>query len=227
MSRFHEKSFPGESAGYRETRDQLLQAELDLRQQVEAVATLRRKLPLGGELKENYVFEESTGGAVRDISFSDLLAPGKDSLIVYNYMFAPDWEKPCPMCTSVLDGFNGNAAYVNERAAVAVVARAPVERLRAWGDERGWSNLRLLSSAKNTFNADYNAQFPSEYGDDHPVLHTFVRRADKIHHFWSSEVLYAKVDGQPRHVDLVWPLWNLLDLTPEGRGSDWYPAYQK
>lgn len=227
MGRFHDKAFPGDSADYREARDELLQAELDLRARLETVAGLRRKLPLGGRLAQDYEFEEvDAAGAARTVRFSELFAPGKDSLILYNFMYGPDWEKPCPMCTSVLDGFNGNAVYVSDRVNLAVVAKAPIGKLRAWGDERGWSRLRLLSSEKNSFKNDYHAEFPSDDGDQHPLLQVFVRRGGAIHHFWSSEVLYAKVDGQPRHVDLMWPLWNLLDLTPEGRGTDWYPHYQ-
>jgi len=228
MGRFHDREFPGDGAAYREARDELLKAELDMRQRLQEIAELRSKLPLGGLLAQDYEFEEfDATGTVRQVKFSDLFAPGKDSLILYNFMYGPDWEKPCPMCTSVLDGFNGNAAYVNERANLAVVAKAPIRKLRAWGDERGWNRLRLLSSEKNSFKNNYHAEFPSSYGDQHPLLQVFVRRDGVIHHFWSSEVMYAKVDGQPRHVDLMWPLWNLLDLTPEGWGTDWYLQFQK
>lgn len=228
MGRYHDKEFPGDAAAYREARDELLKAELDLRQRLQEVAELRSRLPLGGRLAQDYEFEEFDGaGGARQVRFSDLFAPGKDSLILYNFMYGPDWEKPCPMCTSVLDGFNGNAAYVNDRANLAVVAKAPIARLQAWGKDRGWRRLRLLSSENNSYKNDYHAEFPGSYGDQHPLLQVFVRRDGAIHHFWSSEVLYAGVDGEPRHVDLVWPLWNLLDLTPEGRGTDWYPQFQK
>ena len=228
MGLFHDKTFPGESSAYREARNRLLKEELDLRDWIEAVAALRRKLPPGGHLKQDYTFEEIDGsGVVKPIAFSGLFAAGKDSLIIYNFMYAADWEKPCPMCTSILDAFNGNAAYVNDRAGLVVVAKAPIRKLKACGDDRGWDLLRLLSSEKNSFNTDYNAEFPSRYGVHHPVLHCFVRRDGAIYHSWSSELLYVKSEGQPRHVDLMWPLWNLLDLTPEGRGTDWYPQYQK
>ena len=227
MSAFHEKQFPDENEAYREARDRLLKAEMELRGQVEKVAALRRELPLGGPLKEDYVFEESNGGAAREVAFSSLFAAGKDSLILYNLMFGSDWENPCPMCTSIVDGYQGNAAYVQEVANLVIVAKAPVHRIQEWAGERGWSRLRLLSSEKNAFNRDYNAEFPSSYGDQHPVLHVFARRDDGIYHFWSSELLYCPTEGNARHVDLTWPLWNLLDLTPEGRSPNWYPSFQK
>ncbi len=154
MGQFHDKTFPGESGAYREARNRLLKEELELRERIEAVAALRRKLPPGGRLKEKYSFEEIDGsGAVKPVAFSELFAAGKDSLILYNFMCAADWEKPCPMCTSILDAFNGNAAYVNERAGLVVVAKAPIRKLRACGDDRGWDRLRLLSSSQKSNHA--------------------------------------------------------------------------
>ena len=88
---------------------------------------------------------------------------------------------------------------------------------------RGWQDLRLISSGRNTFLQDYNSRYESNYGDLHPLIHVFTMKADKIFHFWTSELQYLQGEGQPRHVDMTWPLWNLFDLTPEGRGSDWYP----
>lgn len=228
MSQLHDKAFPGESAAYRAARDELLRAELELRDRIEAVAAQRRALPLGGALPTDYAFEEvDESGAVQTVRLSELFAPDKDTLLLYNFMYGPDWEKPCPMCTSVVDGWEGNAAYVTDRVDFAVVAKAPAPKWKAWAEGRGWHRVRLLSSHGNDFNADYHAEFDSSYGDQHPVLHVFVRRDGAIHHSWSSEVLYAATDGQPRHVDATWPLWNLLDLTPEGRGTDWYPEYQR
>lgn len=228
MNADHEKRFPGESEKYRRTRNELLEAELALRKQAEEVAAMRRKLPLGGRVEEDYIFEElDESSNVREVPLSGLFAVGKDSLILYNFMYGPDWEKACPMCTSLLDGFEGNAQYVSQRANLAIVAKAGIEKLAAWGRQRGWSRLRLLSANKNSFNADYNAEFPSSYGDQHPVLHVFVQRQGQIHHQWSSEVLYTQSQTDPRHADMCWPLWNLLDLTPEGRGSNWYPAFEK
>lgn len=226
MNPKHEKRFPGESLEYRQARNKLLEAELALRQQVEEVAAMRRRLPLGGRVDKDYIFQElDESGAVREVPLAGLFEAGKDSLILYNFMYGPDWEKACPMCTSLVDGFDGNAQYVRQRANFAVAAKAGIDKLSSWGQQRGWKRVRLLSSHGNTFNADYNAQFP--YGDQHPVMHVFVRRDGQVYHQWSSEVLFTQTETDPRHVDMVWPLWNLFDLIPEGRGSDWYPSFQK
>lgn len=228
MGSIHAIRFPGETEEYRQARDELLQAELDLRRRTEETAALRRQLPLGGEVPQDYLFEEGSADledreTVTTVRLSQLFAPDKDTLLLYNFMYGPHMEQPCPMCTSLIDGLNGNAEHVRQRASFAVVARSPIQRLRDFARERGWSNLRLLSSANNTFNRDYHGE--DSEGGQNPVLHVFVRRDGRIHHFYSSELLWAP--GEPgqdsRHVDPFWPLWNLLDVTPEGRGTDWYP----
>ncbi len=229
MGQFHEQSLPGESAGYRAARDRLLKAEMDLRQQVERVAALRRDLPRGGALKEDYLFEE--GGAdlsdsktVTQTRLSELFAPGKDSLVIYGFMYAPE-GKPCPMCNAFLDSLNGNAVHIAQRTNLAVVAKAPVGRIRDWARTRGWHGLRLLSSGGCSFNRDYLAETPA--GDQLTILNVFEKTGEGIFHRYASELFFVPPEpGQnPRHVDPIWPLWNLLDLTPEGRGSDWYPGY--
>jgi predicted dithiol-disulfide oxidoreductase (DUF899 family) len=138
-------------------------------------------------------------------------------------MYAPEAEKPCPMCTSILDGLNGNSPHVNDRVNFAVVARAPIQKIRSWALSRSWKNLRLLSSLKNTYNADYFAE--NSASDQLPALNVFYKTAEGIYHFYNTELLYVPPEkGQnPRHVDLIWPLWNLFDLTPEGRGTNWFP----
>ena len=112
---------------------------------------------------------------------------------------------------------------MRDRVNFAVVARSPIERIRAFARERGWRNLRLLSSARNTYNVDYRAE--NADGAQLPALNVFVRRDGRVHHFYNTELLYTRTEpGQDgRHVDLIWPLWNLFDLTPEGRGTGWYP----
>ncbi|HXU29211.1 MAG TPA: DUF899 family protein [Thermoanaerobaculia bacterium] len=217
--------FPRESKEYRAARNELLAAELDLRQRTEEVAALRRKLPLGGLVPEDYEFEQfdPENDRVAAVRLSQLFAPAYDSLIVYSYMFGPAMEAPCPMCTSILDALDGTAPHVRQRAGFAVVAKSPVERLREFANGRGWRHLRLLSSANNTFNRDYHAE--TEEGDQNPLLHVFVRRDGGIYHSYTTEALWAPAPaGQdPRHVDSVWPLWNLFDLIPEGRGENWFP----
>ncbi|MGC9944768.1 MAG: DUF899 family protein [Bryobacteraceae bacterium] len=212
--------FPGESASYRAARGELLAAERDLRGRVEQVAELRRKLPLGGELTEDYVFEEGEGVPVK---LSDLFREGLDTLAIYNFMYGPAMKQACPMCTSFLDSLDGTAPHAAQRLNLAVVAKSPIERIREFARARGWHNLRLLSSAENTYNRDYHGE--TAEGGQLPVLSLFVRRGGKIYHSYSTELVYAPAEpGQnQRHIDMMWPLWNLLDLTPEGRGADWYP----
>ena len=213
--------FPNEPDRYREARDELLKAEIDLRAQVESVAALRRALPIASRVKEDYAFEEiATGGQVRTITLSELFEGGKQSLFVYSWMFGPKMESPCPMCSSIIDGLNANAPHITQRINLAVVARSPIERLAAFAKPRGWNNVRLLSSAKNSYNADYFGE--TAEGDQFPMANVFVQRDGAIHHFWGTEMLYAQGEGDPRHMDLMWPLWNVLDATPEGRGN-WYP----
>jgi predicted dithiol-disulfide oxidoreductase (DUF899 family) len=214
--------FPGESDEYRAARMRLLGAEVELRRQIEAVAAERRSLPLGGEVPVDYSFEEAPGMSV---PLSELFAPGKDSLFLYSFMFLPADEVPlgraCPSCTSIIDSLDGAAPHITQRVNVAVAAKVPIAQFRAHAATRGWRNIRLLSSAHSTYNADYGAETPD--GSQLPVATVFVRRDGKIHHFWSSELLAAPRDpGQhPRHVDFIWPVWTVFDTTPDGRGTDW------
>ena len=220
----HASRFPGESTVYRKARDKLLKEEMALRRLIEAVAAQRRKLPLGGKVSEDYVFEgvdELMG--VRRVRLSELFTPGKDTLVVYNYMYGLNMERPCPMCTSMLDALEGNAAHISQRVNLVVVAKSPLPRILAFAQERGWRRLRLLSSAGNNYNRDYFGE--REDGRQWPALNVFRRRGGAIHHFWGSELMFVPGEkGQePRHVDFMWPLWNLFDLAPEGRGRDWHP----
>jgi predicted dithiol-disulfide oxidoreductase (DUF899 family) len=227
-SSYHSQHFPNESTAYRDARNQLLKAEMALRKNIEEVAALRRKLPLGGELPEDYVFDEGAADladtkTVRTTHLSELFSPGKETLAIYNYMFGPQMKEPCVSCTSILDGLNGSALHILQRVNFAVAAKSPLARIREVARGRGWKNLRLLSSSDNTYNSDYHGESPK--GDQFPSLNVFVRRDGKIYHFYHSELLFAPkepgMDG--RHVDMIWPIWNFFDYTPEGRGTNWNP----
>ncbi len=211
-------SFPGESTAYRDARQALLTEEVALRAQIERVAELRRALPDGGEISEDYVFTARDGSPAR---MSDQFA-SSDTLLVYSLMYRPDADNPCPMCVSMLDGLDGQAAHIAQRADLIVVAAATPYQLGSLADERGWSSLRLLSTQGTTYQSDYHAETAD--GAQLPMMNVFRKSGDVIRHFWGSEGFHASVDGQPRHVDMIWPLWNVLDMTPEGRGTDWYPA---
>ncbi|HEV3390473.1 MAG TPA: DUF899 family protein [Solirubrobacteraceae bacterium] len=234
-------AFPGESADYRAARDRLLEQEIELRRATEAVAISRRALPPGGPVLEDYVFEAAGGaGPLSNVKLSELFEPGKRSLVIYNFMFPRDpgdpsagpaigktallplWEGPCPSCTALLDQLDGAAEHATQHINFAVVAKTSLPRLLTFADERGWRRLRFLSSAANTYNRDYHGE--TAEGIQRPMLNVFRRDPDAIRHFWGSELLYAPTDGnqEPRHVGTLEPLWNLFDLTPEGRPSDWY-----
>ena len=224
----HSMRFPGETTAYRSARNTLLKAERSLRKHVEDVAALRRKLPLGGAVRDDYVFEEvagalDSGATARRVRMSELFEGGKASLVVYSFMYGPKMDAACPMCTAFLDSLDGAAPHIAQRANLAVVAKSSLDRIRAYARGRGWRNLRLLSSAGNTYNRDYHGESPD--GRQMPSLNVFVRRDGAIRHFFHTELLFAKEEkGQnARHLDMAWPLWNVLDFTPEGRGSDWYP----
>jgi predicted dithiol-disulfide oxidoreductase (DUF899 family) len=208
---------------------------------MEEVAASRRALPPGGPVPEDYVFQ-GTGddGTPTDVRLSELFAPGKDSLVIYSFMFPRDpgdsspgpaigetallnlADSPCPSCTALLDQLDGAAEHAGQRINLVVVAKTTVSRLLNFTDERGWRRLRLLSSAANTYNRDYHAETPE--GLQRPMLNVFRRDRGAIRHFWASELFYAPTDGgqDPRHVGTIEPLWNLFDLTPEGRPTDWY-----
>jgi predicted dithiol-disulfide oxidoreductase (DUF899 family) len=233
-------TFPGESAEYRAARDRLLEREIELRRAMEEVAAARRELPPGAPVPEDYVFEGvSAAGAPTEVRLSELFAPGKDSLVIYNFMFPrgyrgdrpgpasgktallPLEEGPCPSCVALLDQLDGAAEHASQRLNFAVVAKAPLPRLLTWADERGWRHLRLLSSAKNTYNRDYFGETAD--GSQVPMLNVFHGDGETIRHFWGAELTYGPSDpGQDhRSVGTLEPLWNLFDLTREGRPTDW------
>ena len=224
----HTTRFPGESETYRIARDRLLEAEIELRRQTEATAALRRALPPGGEIPVDYVFDEADAALTgadnaKPVRLSELFADGKDSLIVYSFMYGPAMQRPCPSCTSILDGLNGSVPHIRQRTNLVVVAKSPIARIRAFARERGWEKLRMLSSAHNSYSTDYHGETAD--GSQMPVLNVFMRRDGQIRHAYGTELLFAAADpGQnSRHVDAIWPLWNAFDFIPEGRGSDWYP----
>lgn len=218
----HTKTFPGESAAYRAARNELLKAELALDEAIQKTAELRRALPDGGLLPEDYAFEElSEDGSVVTRHLSELFEPGKSTLFLYSFMLAPDAASPCPACTSLVDGFSGIAQHIRDRMNIAIVAKAPIAQLAELAKSRDWQGLPLLSSFNNSYNDDYFAVGAS--GAQIPAANIFVKRDDGIRHFWSAELLYVDRPTHPRHVDQLWPIWNLLDLTPEGRGTDWFP----
>jgi predicted dithiol-disulfide oxidoreductase (DUF899 family) len=239
---FMSVGFPNESAEYRAARERLLAEEIGLRRAMEAVAVARRSLPPGGLVPEDYVFDGlGEDGMPVKVRLSELFAPRKDSLVIYNFMF-PRWpqdlrpgpsggllkvlkleEAPCPSCAAFLDSLDGTAKHVEDGGVnLAVIAKAPIERIGAFAKDRGWRNLRMLSAAGNNFKRDYLAQTPE--GEQLPLTTVFHREGDEIRHFWSSEMIFAGSDpGQnPRHNGTIEQIWNVFDFTREGRPQSWH-----
>lgn len=234
-------AFPGESAEYRTARVRLLEKEVELRRAMEEVAALRRALPPGGPVPEDYVFQGARDdGVPADVRLSELFAPGKDSLVIYSFMFPRDpsdsspgpasgqtalldlAESPCPSCTALLDQLDGAVEHAGAHINFVVVARTALPRLLTFAGERGWRRLRLLSSAANAYNRDYHGE--TAEGHQRPMLNVFHRDQGTVRHFWASELINAPTEGDqdPRHVGTIEPLWNMFDLTREGRPTDWY-----
>jgi predicted dithiol-disulfide oxidoreductase (DUF899 family)/uncharacterized protein YndB with AHSA1/START domain len=189
--------------------------EIALRDQIERVAASRRRVPLGAPIGE-YTFRGADGAA---ITLAELFGDESD-LLVYHFMFAPDDGLPCSMCSMWIDGFNAVAPHVRDRAEFVVVAKAPIDKLNAWAQQRGWDNIRVLSSFESTFNRDFHAEDPD--GDQVSSISVFRRNGDNVHHFY-QKFASTEEDGN-RGIDLLSPVWNLFDLLPDGRG-DWYPSH--
>lgn len=210
--------FPNESPQYRTARESLLQEEKRLRASIEKVAELRRQLPLGGTPPQDYIFQQIQGDQVRDITLGELFQPGTESLLLYSFMYGPRMESPCPSCTSLLDSLNGAAPHISRSMSIAAVSRSPIERFERLAKQRGWQNLKLLSAASNDYPRDYKGE--NDEGQQVPMANVWVKRNGQVRHFWASELLWSSIDGgDPRHMDMLWPLWGALDLTPEGRGT--------
>ena len=204
-----EPKYPNENQEYREARESLLQEERELVQKVKSVAERRRKLPPGGQLKEDYVFQWANDGKVgENVGFSELFGE-KNTLLLYSFMYGPGWDNPCPSCTSLVDGFDRSAYQVSQNAAFAAIAKAPAEKINAWAKKRSWSQINLVSGAESPYQADYKCQGDSD-DMQWPVMHVFKKKDGNIYHFWGTEL-------PGNHVDTVWPYWNLMDFTPEGR----------
>jgi len=208
---------PNESAAYRAARTALLAEEIELRRHIERVAAQRRALPPGGLVTGDYRFDGEAG----ETDLAGLFGR-HETLITYSYMFGPQRERPCPMCTNLLDAWESAAADIGQRASLAVIARSPIDRLAAWKTERGWRDLRLFSDLTEAYFQDYLGLTPE--GEEVPAINVFTRRDGTIRHFWSGEMTSADPGQDSRGAPDPAPLWTVLDMTPAGRGADWYPS---
>ena len=230
-------TYPNESAAYRKARNALLAEEIALRKHIESVAAQRRALPPGGEVQEDYLFERiGENGMPEQVEMSKLF--GRHHTLIHSFMYGPERDAPCPMCTHLLDSVHGGARHVGQRASLYIVAKSPIARLIAWARERGWAHFQFLSTAGNRYDADYfgdTSKLPAEMRKKYAMKHGMkhgenwdetmfnVFRLDNgtVRHFWGSELTWAPTEPGQHHRsgDAVNALWGLLDMTPEGRGE--------
>jgi len=211
---------PNESAEYRAARTALLAEEIELRRHLERVAAQRRALPQGAPVSGDYRFDTEAGPTDLAGLFGD-----KQTLALYSYMFGPQRQRPCPMCTNLIDGWDANAPAIGQHVAFVVVARSPLAKLLAWRAERGWRNLRLASDLTDAYSRDFAAVAPD--GSESGGLHIFTRRDGTVRHFWSNEMTFGTADpGEDIRgtIESYAPVWTMLDATPDGRDPDWYPS---
>ena len=208
--------FPNESGEYRKARNALLVEEIELRRQIERLAAMRRALPPGGEIPRDFELVSEAG----PVQLSSLFR-NKETLIIYSMMYGAQRKEPCPMCTSFLSSWNGTAVNLPQRVAIAVTARSPIERLIDFKKQRGFTNLPFISD----MSGEYTRTYVSSEDADVPGLSVFSRRDGLIRHFYSGEMSGTMADPRqdPRGAPDADPLWLMLDLTPDGRGTDWYP----
>jgi len=211
--------FENENPDYAKARMALLAEEIEVRRHLTRLAEQRRRLPLGPAIEKNYRFQDENGS---DVGLIDLFG-SHDTLVTYFWMFGPQRERPCPMCTNFLGGANGNGADIKQRVAFKILGRSPVERQRAFAIERGWRDLDFVQTVGDDYANDLGILKAD--GSESPALVVFKRDEDKVRLFWASEMRVEMADpGQdPRDAPDIASLWSILDLTPEGRGTDWYP----
>ena len=211
--------FPGGSAEYRKAREALLAEEIEFRRHMSRLTEQRRALPPGPVIEKNYRFRDANGA---ELGFPDLFGR-HDALVTYYWMFGPQRERPCPMCTNWLGAVNGNAADIKQRVAFKVLGRSDVARQIAFAQERGWRDLDFVQTIGDDYAKDVGVL--KSDGSEWPALTVFKRDGDKVRLFWAAEMTAEMADPgeDPRLAPDIAALWSILDLTPGGRGKDWYP----
>jgi predicted dithiol-disulfide oxidoreductase (DUF899 family) len=211
--------FPGASSAYRHARESLLAEEIELRRHMTRVVAQRQALPPGPVIAKDYRFKDENGF---EVGFADLFG-GKDTLVAYFWMYGPQRERPCPMCTNWLGSVEGNAVDIKQRVALKIFGRSPVERQYLFAQERAWHHLDFIQTVGDDYARDLGLL--NDDGTENPALTVFRKDGDEVRLFWSSGMTGAMADpGQdPRDAPDIASLWSILDLTPGGRGTDWYP----
>lgn len=214
--------FPGASPEYEAAREALLAEEIEFRRHMTRLTEQRRALPPGPVIRKNYRFKDEQGF---EVGLADLFGD-KSTLVTYFWMYGPKRERPCPMCTNLLGSLNGNAADIKQKVALKVLGRSSVERQYAFAQERGWRDLNFVQTVGDDYAQDLGILTPD--GNEYPAFIVYRRDGDEVRLFWASEMTKEMADpGQdPRDAPDLAALWTVLDLTPEGRGTDWYPRLQ-
>lgn len=219
-----ETNLANESEEYRARREELRLAEIEEMRHRERVASLRRELPQGPTI-EDYIFYEGPTDLnlgdepVRSVRMSELFSRPERALVIYHLMYGKAQTAPCPMCTMWIDGYNGVARHLAQNVDFAIAAAADPAALRGYARTRGWNGLRLLSCGESTFKRDLASE--DAEGNQDSTLSVFARDPDgTLRHFYSCHPHMAD-DINQRGIDLLTPVYNILDLTPGGRG-DWY-----
>ncbi|MVO78858.1 DUF899 domain-containing protein [Sphingomonas sp. MAH-20] len=217
MAEANPTRWPGESAEYRRARSALLAEEIELRRQIQRVAEHRRALPPGPVAKD-YRFRDRDG----ELTLADLFGR-HDTLLTYFWMFGPERERPCPMCTSFVGSLDIPAPDIEQRLALAIIGRSPVERQLAVARERGWAHLNFYQTIGEDFPHDLGLVID---GNEGAGVFVWRRDGDTVRLFWAAEGGPETADPgfDPHLAPDPTPLWNILDMTPEGRGKDWYPS---
>lgn len=211
--------FPGASEEYERARKALLGAEIELRRHDTAVSAQRRALPPGPVVEKDYRFIDGNG---EDVGLAGLFG-AHDTLVTYFWMYGPERPRPCPMCTAWLSSVNGNAVDIKQRVALKILGRSPVERQMAFAEERGWRGLDFVQIKGDDYAKDLGGL--TEEGWEYPILATYRKDGDKVRLYYLAQMPMEAADpGQdPRSPPEMAAVWNVLDLTPGGRGTDWYP----
>ena len=211
--------FPGASDAYLAARRALFAEEIEARRLLTRIAEHRQQLPPGPVVTTDYRFRDANG---EEVGLADLFGD-RDTLVAYFWMYGPERARPCPMCTNWLGSVNGNAADIAQRASLKIMGRSPVERQVAFAEERGWKNLTFVQTIGDDWARDLGLL--NDDGTENPGFWVFRKAGDAVRLFWSSAQGADTADpGQdPRDAPDIASLWNILDLTPAGRGSDWYP----
>jgi predicted dithiol-disulfide oxidoreductase (DUF899 family) len=222
----HHTRLVNEPREYLQKREELRLAEMEMFRNIERVAALRRALPAGAEVTD-YVFQEGprdlngSDSSVSSVRLSELFSGPGRALIVYHFMYGKRNTTACPMCTMWIDTFNGIAPHLAQNVDLAIVAAADPATLRAHARARGWHNLRLLSAGDSTFKYDFRSE--DAEGRQDSALSVFTHdAAGTLRHFYTTHP-WLDDDVNERGIDLLQPVYSMLDLTPQGRGN-WYAS---